>query len=58
MIRSIMARAATARADRRGITAAETALIAASLAMMVAFAANGLSELVSAAFTRVIGVVG
>ncbi len=57
MLSTLIAHAARIVACRRGVTAAETALIAASLVVLVTVAGNGLTEVLSAAFSRVIGSV-
>ena len=59
MLFTLIIRAARIIACRRGVTAAETALIAASLVVLVTVAGNGLTAVLSAAFARVIsGVTG
>lgn len=59
MLFTLIIRAARIIACRRGVTAAETALIAASLVVLVAVAGNGLTGMISTAFSRVIsGVTG
>lgn len=57
MLSTLFVRATRIKSCRRGVTAAETALIAASLVVLVTVAGNGLTEVLSAAFSRVIGSV-